>query len=597
MSDKSIKPFVLLLVNLVLLGLFTDSSKGGDNTWTTTGPYGVRIYGLAIAPNNSQVIYAATPDGTVNVYKSADGGITWVSSSDGIPEGVGAYGGFVFDPDDPSTVYVATEQGVYKNLNAGGTWELKSTIEMSGTGQTYLIRAWSIANSPVDGTLYVGAYGSFPGGIGGVFRSKDGGETWEHVADAEVTASVISAIAVAPSAPHIIYAGGYFGGGVFKSTDGGESWQSIGGGFGAYPDIYCLAVDPYDSQVVYMGTAHDGIYKTTNGGQSWVPIGSGLSTSNIEFIIIDPDNQQIMYVGGGSLPGTGIPGVYRSIDNNGNSWTPMMDGMGSRAVYSLAIDHNTPQNIYAGTSSGIWKYTLISGPEDYSISINDGALFTNQTAITLTLTAPPGTTEMIISSDGGFGGATWEPFATQKPWTITAYGDYVIPRLVYAKFKTNSQTSGLYQDDIVLDVTAPTGSVEITDTVGSLAVLGSSPSVTILSTLTDTLTNTIHLPLVMRNARPGFMLVGLLLSAADDVSGIGEMLISNDAGFASAQWETYSTERNWWVPDTGTTTVYVRFRDRAGNESPVYSDTGTPSLLGQAQDSQTAPNQASCAKE
>ena len=183
---------------------------------------------------------------------------------------------------------------------------------------------------------------------------------------------------------------------------------------------------------------------------------------------------------------------------------------------------------------------------------------------------------MIISNDGGFGGATWEPFVNQKPWTITAYGSYVIPRVVYAKFKTHGQISGLYQDDIVLDVNAPTGTLEITGTLGSLVGAGFSHPMTILSTLTDTLTNTLYLPLVVRNARPGFTLVGLFLSATDDVSGVGEMLISNDMSFGDAQWEAYATEKNWWVPDRGTTTVYVKFRDRAGNESLVFSDTVTP---------------------
>jgi len=214
--------------------------------------------------------------------------------------------------------------------------------------------------------------------------------------------------------------------------------------------------------------------------------------------------------------------------------------------------------------------------QDYSITLNDAALFTNQTAVTLTLTAPPGTTEMIVSNDGGFSGATWESFVSQKPWTITEYEGYTIPRTVYAKFKTSGQISGLYQDDIILDVSAPTGSLEITGTVGSSVSFGPLSPVTILSPLSDTLTNTVHLPVVMRNARPGFTLVGLTLSATDDVSGVGEMLISDDASFADAQREEYVTEKNWWVPDIGTTTIYVKYRDRAGNESEIYADTVTP---------------------
>ena len=335
-----------------------------------------------------------------------------------------------------------------------------------------------------------------------------------------------------------------------------------------------ISVDPFDAQVVYFSTHGQGIYKTIDGGQHWTPIGTGLGNSDIRAIAIDPNNQQIIYAGGG--PDTGTPGVYRSLDNMGISWGPMMEGMGSRAIWSFAIDQNTPQNIYAGTASGIWKYTLVSGPADYSISIDDGALFTNQTAITLTLTAPTGTTEMIVSNDGGFDGVAWEPFATQKPWVITEYGDHVLPRVVYTKFKTHGQISGVYQDDVILDTEAPTGTVEIADTIDSVADAGSSHPVTVLSPLSDTLSNTIYLPAVAKNARNGFVPVELVLSATDDMSGVSEMAISNDISFADTQWEAYTTKKDWWVTETGTTSVYVKFRDRAGNQSTVYSDTITP---------------------
>lgn len=557
--------FTLIAAGLAFLCLFVNQGQAGDNLWTTTGPYGVRLLGLAIDPGNSQVIYAATPDGLVNVYKSVNGGTAWVPSSDGIPEEAWAEE-FVFDPQSPNTLYVATERGVHKSLDAGASWEIKSTIEVGG--ELKIIKAPSIAISPVDGTLFVGSINDGFEAPGGIYRSRDGGEVWEHLVNG-IPEMTVRAIAVAPSAPHIIYAGSYSDGqGVFKSTDGGDTWQDINNGFGLYPDVRSLTVDPGDSQVVYMGT-DNGLYKTADGGQSWMAIGSGLGSSYIEQVVIDPNNQQIVYVATAA-------GVYRSLDNTGTSWAPMTDGMGSLHVYSLAINDSTPQTIYAGTVSGVWKYTLLAGPQDFSISINDGALFTNQTAVSLTLTAPSGTSEMLISNDGGFAGASWEPFTVQKPWTITAYDSYVIPRIVYAKFSTAGEISGVYQDDIILDVTAPTGSVEISDTLQIASDMASPPAIDIVTSLTDTLTNTVFLPLVSSNARLGFTMVHLLLSATDDVSGVSQMQVSNDAAFADAAWQAYASEMDWWVPQAATITVYVKFRDRAGNESLVYSDSMTP---------------------
>jgi hypothetical protein len=70
--------------------------------------------------------------------------------------------------------------------------------------------------------------------------------------------------------------------------------------------------------------------------------------------------------------------------------------------------------------------------------------------------------------------------------------------------------------------------------------------------------------------------VGLTLSATDDLSGVGEMLISSQEGFAGAEWEAYVAEKAWWVADTGITTIRVKYRDRAGNESDVFADSVTP---------------------
>jgi hypothetical protein len=417
----------------------------------------------------------------------------------------------------------------------------------------------TVSINPVDSNLVLATNEG-----NGIWRTTDGGENWEMIP----LSDSVFAVEFAPSAPHIAYAAGH---GALRSQDFGEHWASANGGFISLPYIGSLAVDPYSSGIVYMAS-HDSLYRTADGGASWTVVSGGLGSTDIRDIFIDPGNQQLVYVGSYEPPG-----VYRSIDSAGSAWQLLNTGLGGQRVMGIALSHTSPQHIYAGTvSNGIWEYTVASGAEDYSLSINDGALFTNDTAVTLTLTAPGGTTEMLVSNDGGFGGTTWEPFASEKFWTITAYGDYAIPRTVYAKFRTNGQTSGLYQDDIILDINAPTGSIEITDTVVSAVLTAQPPPAAVQLTLPDTLTYTVYSPLVMEDARPGFKVVGLALSATDDNSGVGDMLVSNEANFGGAQWEAYVTERSWWVPDTGTTTVYVKFRDRAGNSSEVYSDVVAP---------------------
>ncbi|MEZ4727818.1 MAG: hypothetical protein R3E79_11875 [Caldilineaceae bacterium] len=69
--------------------------------------------------------------------------------------------------------------------------------------------------------------------------------------------------------------------------------------------------------------------------------------------------------------------------------------------------------------------------------------------------------------------------------------------------------------------------------------------------------------------------VSLRLSAQDDVSGVSAMLISNDPNFTCAVWQPFATMQSWYAPTDTTTTVYVKFRDNAGNVSAVVQDTVT----------------------
>jgi len=229
--------------------------------------------------------------------------------------------------------------------------------------------------------------------------------------------------------------------------------------------------------------------------------------------------------------------IYTSWDSPATSrnWIlPAGDGL--KTVYVRYKD--TAGNVSAVYTDTISLDTTVQ-PE-FGLSINAGALFTNKITVTLSIGAQPGTAQMQVSNEGNFPGATWEPYTAHRSWQVTQYLNYVIPRLVYARYKdVNGSVSSTYLDDIIMDVNPPTGSVSI---------IGPSSA---------------------RGLRVLATSVTLSLRAEDDVSGVGAMLISNRPDFAGAAWETYATSRGWTLDSNNT--VYVRFRDNAGNVSATYS--------------------------
>lgn len=249
--------------------------------------------------------------------------------------------------------------------------------------------------------------------------------------------------------------------------------------------------------------------------------------------------------------GSGVAEMGFSNDgSNWSDWQPyailaswlLETGDGLKTVYGRVRDG--ARHVSSVVSDTIEVDTTVT-PE-YGLTINDGALFTNKVTVTLTIGAQPGMAQMQVSNDGGFAGAEWEPYASRKAWKITQYGDYVIPRVVYIRFKdVSGNTSATNQDDIILDINAPTGAMEIVTLNRSRRELRTADAIS----------------------------VTLLLSAEDDVSGVADMMISNHSDFTSVSWEPYTTTRGWSVPEGTKTTVYARFIDNAGNVSETYSDT------------------------
>jgi len=165
--------------------------------------------------------------------------------------------------------------------------------------------------------------------------------------------------------------------------------------------------------------------------------------------------------------------------------------------------------------------------EFYGVSINGASLYTNDNRVTLSMTAP-NAVEMMVSNDGGFGGAYWEAYDITKIWEIDFYQSYVLPRTVYVRYRdADGVIYGNFTDDIIYDPNLPEGSATVT------------------GVSTDTVT--------------------IYIDLQDDLSGVSDVMVTTSANLPLARWEPYTPWKT--VAAQPGNVVYVYYRDAAGNES------------------------------
>ncbi|MBI4729580.1 MAG: hypothetical protein HY775_08805, partial [Acidobacteria bacterium] len=275
-------------------------SMDGGGTWDPAGnglPASEGVWSLAVDPTNSLVAYAGSADNTVRgpgnpgpgLFKTVNGGASW--SQTGLATGW-AYA-LAIDSGNPETVYAGTNDGVYKTTDGGVTWAPTSLSRTYGT--TVSVRA--LALDPTDSaTIYAGVD---PYWAGSVFKSTDGGATWAPMSAGLVPApTALKALAVDPSDPQTVYAGfaRYMevSGGVFKSTDGGLSWDQLN-----EMDVMDLIIDPADPHTLYFASHADVVFKSTDGGVTWTTFNDGLTNLSLFSLAIDPTGNKV-YVGTGA---------------------------------------------------------------------------------------------------------------------------------------------------------------------------------------------------------------------------------------------------------------------------------------------------------
>jgi photosystem II stability/assembly factor-like uncharacterized protein len=247
-----------------------------------------RVVGFAVDPNNSARYFVASASG--GVWKTINNGTTWTPAFD--KEGSYSIGAIVLDPKNPLTVWVGTGEnnsqrsvsygnGVYRSDDGGKTWKNVGLKTSEHIGR--------IAIDPKDSNIvYVAAQGPLwgPGGDRGLFKTTDGGKTWNKILSISDNTGVTDVV-IDPKNPETLYAAAYqrrrhmwtlINGGpesaIYKSIDAGATWNKLKAGLPTTElGRVGLAISPVDTNVIYAtveaADKKGGIFRSNDRGGSW----------------------------------------------------------------------------------------------------------------------------------------------------------------------------------------------------------------------------------------------------------------------------------------------------------------------------------------
>jgi PKD repeat protein len=391
---------------------YLTDSKSVNGEWTSLGPSYIpapgpagyegigRLNVVAFHPTDQNKIYVGAPSG--GFWMSADGGITWSTSTDSLATlGVSA---IVVDFSNASKILIGTGDrdagdapgmGVFKSLNGGVTW----TASKTGMGNQTVGK---IIQDPTNSQIFLAATG------GGIYRSTDGGVNWTQtrsgnfkdicfkpgdpnivyaaynsdfwrssnngVSFTQITSGLTSgqrgSIAVSAANPAYVYfvqsnnSSGFKG--LYRSTDSGLNfttrsttpnildWSCDGSGSGGQ-GWYDLAItaDPLNAEIVYVGGVD--VWKSTNGGTSWTINSHWYGGCSVPAVHADCHFLGYSPVSGKLYAGND-GGVYWT-SNGGTAWTDITEGMTIGQMYKIGQSQTVKQQAIAGHQDN-GTYTL-----------------------------------------------------------------------------------------------------------------------------------------------------------------------------------------------------------------------------------------------
>ncbi|HEY2849820.1 MAG TPA: hypothetical protein VGI97_08080 [Gemmatimonadaceae bacterium] len=367
-----------LYVGTATGGVWKTTNGGASWAPLTDAQCGLAMGSVALDPKNPQIVYAGTGEANFSLdsYQgcgmlvSIDGGATWTNTGT-TTIGTSAVSKIIVDTatagsTSTTVVLAATEGGLFRSANSGTTWtQVKAGVFTD------------LVASPTAGTYYAAAGYIFGTGSNGVYKSVDDGATWTVLPG--TTGALFPAadvgrigLAVTAATPEVLYATvqntSTFGLlGVWKSTDGGTTWNSVTA-TGASCSSQCwydmyLAVNPARPDTIYFGGFN--LYRSTDGGGTFSAITGSTNTVHVDqhALVFDPQRPDTMYIGNDG-------GIYRT-DNGGTTWTTLNTNLAITQFYAgISFNPINASDILGGAQdngtsewggSAAWSRVLCGG--------------------------------------------------------------------------------------------------------------------------------------------------------------------------------------------------------------------------------------------
>ena len=339
---------------------------------------GGRVTTVTGVPSQPRTFYMGVASG--GLFRTTDGGLNWEPITDGkVP--VGSSGSIAVAEADPNIIYygtgsdgvrsnVSTGRGVYKTTDAGKTW---SFAGLYNAGQIGAVRI-----HPTDpNTVWVAAYGDIfkPNTERGIFKTTDGGRTWKKTLYLNDSTGAMD-VELQPGNPNVVYAwmnrierkpwsiiSGSREGGMFRSTDGGETWNRVTAGLPreivGKGNLAVTAANPARVYALVEAKPGGGLYRSDDAGLNWAQVNATPALVQRPFYYTtlgaDPTNADVVYAG--------AEGFFKSTD-------------GGRTMVSLRTPHGDNHDIWINPNDG--NTMIQSNDGGANVSFDGGRTWSTQ---------------------------------------------------------------------------------------------------------------------------------------------------------------------------------------------------------------------------